>query len=123
MLLARTINNHFKGQPMSRSKNSHPATPSTPHGPKTQAAIVEQNQHHTTKDANEAGPHEVPDAEVKEVHDKELKGELHTGKHRLVENRVQHDKSDIASEKNRLFAKKHKHGNPGGKLNGGPSHQ
>ena len=102
---------------MSRSKNSHPATPSTIHGPKTQAAIIEQGHQHTTKDAHEAGPHEVPD--------KELKGELHTGKHRLVENRVQHDKSDIASEKNRLFddAKKHKHGNPGGKLNGGPTHQ
>ena len=110
---------------MSRSKNSHSASPSTAHGPKTQAAIVEQNHQHTTKDAHEAGPHEVPDAEVKEVHDKELEGELHTGKHRLVENRVQHDDADKASDKNRLIddAKKHKHGNPGGRLNGGPSHE
>jgi hypothetical protein len=109
---------------MSRSKNSHPATPNSVHGPKTQAAIAEQNHQHTTKDAHDAGPREVPDAEVKSAHDSELKGELHTGKHRLVENRVQHDDADKASDKTRLSddAKKHKHGNPGGKLNGGPTH-
>ena len=110
---------------MSRSKNSHPSNPSTTHGPKTQAAITEQNHHHTAKDAHDAGPREVSDAEVKEVHDQELKGELNTGKHRLVENRVQHDDANKASDKNRLAedAKKHKHGNPGGKLNGRPSHE
>jgi hypothetical protein len=108
---------------MTHSKNSHPPTPSSTHGPKTQAAIAEQAKSHA-KDAT-PGPREVQDGEVKAEHDKELAGELHTGKHRLVENRVQHDDADKASDKNRLSddAKKHKHGNPGGKLNGGPTHQ
>lgn len=108
---------------MSNSKNSHPSTPSSTHGPKTRAAIAEQAHSHA-KDQKDAGPREVPDGEVKEEHDKELEGELHTGKHRLVENRIQHDDADKASLKNRLSddAKKHKHGNPGGKLNGGPTH-
>jgi hypothetical protein len=110
---------------MSRSKNSHPAAPTTSHGPKTQAAITEQLRHHNEKDGREEGPREVPDAEIAEVHDMELKGELRTGKHRLVENRVQHDDADKKSDKNRLAAdaKRHKHGNPGGKLNGGPTHE
>ncbi|MEO6211208.1 MAG: hypothetical protein ABIQ10_13915 [Gemmatimonadaceae bacterium] len=107
---------------MSNSKNSHSSTPSSTHGPKTQAAIAEQAHSHTKEEHDAAGPREVPDGEVKDAHDRELKGELHTGKHRLVENRVQHDDADKASDKNRLTddAKKHKHGNPGGKLNGGP---
>jgi hypothetical protein len=107
---------------MSRSKNSHPSAPITTHGPKTQAAITEQLRHHNGKDGE--GPREVPDAEIAEVHTLELKGELRTGKHRLVENRVQHDDADKKSDKNRLAAdaKRHKHGNPGGKLNGGTAH-
>ncbi|MBA2686332.1 MAG: hypothetical protein H0U66_17745 [Gemmatimonadaceae bacterium] len=110
---------------MSNSKNSHSSTPNSTHGPKTQAAIAKQAHSHTKEEHDAAGPREVPDGEVKDIHDKELEGELHTGKHRLVENRVQHDDADKASDKNRLAddAKKHKHGNPGGKLNGGPSHQ
>ncbi len=109
---------------MSHSKNSHPPTPSSAHGPKTQAAIAKQAKSHANEEGT-AGPREVPDGEIKDEHDKELAGELHTGKHRLVENRVQHDDADKASDKNRLSddAKKHKHGNPGGKLNGGPTHQ
>ena len=109
---------------MSHSKNSHPPTPTSLHGPKTQAAIAEQAHSHAKNGNGAAGPREVPDEEIKGVHDKELAGGLHTGKHRLVENRVQHDQADKASDKNRLSddAKKHKHGNPGGKLNGGPTH-
>ena len=69
-------------------------------------------------------PREVPDAEIAAVHAKEIKGELCTGKHRLVEDRVQHDDANKKSDKNRLAAdaKRHKHGNPHGKLNGGQSH-
>lgn len=109
---------------MSKSRNSHPSNPTTSHGPKTQAAIAKQNHDHSEHDPKASGGREVSDAEIKDVHDKELDGELHTGKHRLVENRVQHDDADKASDKNRLAddAKKHKHGNPGGKLNGGPTH-
>jgi hypothetical protein len=110
---------------MSHSKNDHPSNPTSGHGPKTQSAIAKQNHTHTAKDHEDAGPREVPDAEIKGEHDKELKGEGSSGKHRLVENRVQHDDADKASDKNRLAddAKKHKHGNPGGKLNGGPTHE
>lgn len=109
---------------MSRSKNSHPSAPITTHGPKTQAAITEQLRHHNGKDGPAVGPREVPDAEIAAVHTMELQGELRTGKHRLVENRVQHDDADKKSDKNRLAAdaKRHKHGNPGGKLNGGTAH-
>jgi len=110
---------------MSRSKNSHPPVPTTLHGPKTQAAITQQLRTHDEKTAQRtAGPREVPDVEIADVHDKELKGEISTGKHRLVENRVQHDDADMKSDKNRLAAdaKKHKHGNPHGKLNGGTDH-
>ncbi len=109
---------------MSRSKNSHPSPPTTTHGPKTQAALAQQVQQHTSNGAYPAGPREVPDAEIADVHEKELKGELSTGKHRLVEDRVQHDVADKKSDKNRLAAdaKRHKHGNPRGKLNGGSSH-
>ncbi|MEP7067323.1 MAG: hypothetical protein ABI889_14915 [Gemmatimonadota bacterium] len=109
---------------MSRSKNSHPPTPSSLHGPKTQSAIIEQMKQHNEKNAHrDAGPREVPDSEIADVHEKEIKGELTTGKHRLVEDRVQHDEADKKSDKNRLAAdaKKHKHGNPHGKLNGGNS--
>ncbi|MBK5187837.1 MAG: hypothetical protein JJD97_06295 [Gemmatimonadaceae bacterium] len=110
---------------MSRSKNSHPSIPTVLHGPKTQAAITEQIRHPDgADDSHPVGPREVPDAEIADVHDKELKGELHTGKHRLVEDRVQHDTANQKSEKTRLAddAKKHKHGNPHGKLNGGTDH-
>ena len=108
---------------MSHSKNSHPSTPTSVHGPKTQAAIAEQAHSHTKDKHDAEGPREVPDGEIKAAHDQELAGELHTGKHRLMENRVQHDDADKASDKTRLSddAKKHKHGNPGGKLNGGPT--
>ncbi|MDQ2767377.1 MAG: hypothetical protein M3Y30_09500 [Gemmatimonadota bacterium] len=106
---------------MSRSKNSHPSVPTTLHGPKTRAALIEQLKHHDDKSA---GPREVPDAEIASVHTKEINGEIATGKHRLVEDRVQHDDADKKSDKNRLAAdaRKHKHGNPHGKLNGGTDH-
>jgi hypothetical protein len=107
---------------MSRSKNSHPPAPTSLHGPKTQSAIVQQMRKHAAKDGQSAGgPREVPDSEIADVHTREIKGELSTGKHRLVENRVQHDEADKNSDKNRLSAdsKRHKHGNPHGKLNGG----
>ena len=106
---------------MSRSKNSHPPTPAITHGPKTQAAIAQQIRKHNEQ---AAGPREVPDAEIADVHAKEIKGEICTGKHRLVEDRVQHDVADKKSDKNRLAAdaRKHKHGNPHGKLNGGTDH-
>lgn len=110
---------------MSRSKNSHPSAPTTIHGPKTRAALIEQLEQHDEKLAHlAAGPREVPDDEVAAVHTKEIKRELCTGKHRLVEDRVQHDDADKKSDKNRLAAdaKKHKHGNPHGKLNGGATH-
>jgi hypothetical protein len=109
---------------MSRSKNSHPKSPAKLQGPKTHTAVVEQLREHTAKKARRAkGPREVPDAEIASAHTKELEGELGTGKHRLVENRVQHDVADQKSDKNRLYddAKRHKHGNPHGKLNGGPT--
>jgi len=106
---------------MSRSKNSHPSSPTSLHGPKTRSAIMQQIKQHIQKD-DAAGPREVPDSEIADVHEKEINGELHTGKHRLAENRVQHDQADKNSDKNRLAAdaKRHKHGNPHGKLNGGP---
>ena len=107
---------------MSRSKNSHPPAPTSLHGPKTQSAIMQQMRTHTAKDGHRAaGPREVPDSEIADVHTREIKGELSTGKHRLAENRVQHDEADKNSDKNRLSAdsKRHKHGNPHGKLNGG----
>ncbi|HMI58940.1 MAG TPA: hypothetical protein VK511_12880 [Gemmatimonadaceae bacterium] len=106
---------------MSRSKNSHPSAPSSIHGPKTRAALTEQLRQHAEA---LAGPREVPDAEIASVHTQELKGEICTGKHRLVEDRVQHDDADKKSDKNRLAAdaRKHKHGNPHGKLNGGTDH-
>jgi hypothetical protein len=110
----------LRGLPMSRSKNSHPSAPTSLHGPKTQSAILQQmKQHNETHRA--AGPREVPDSEIAEVHNKEIKRELSTGKHRLTEDRVQHDEADKNSDKNRLAAdaKRHKHGNPHGKLNGG----
>ncbi|HMA01460.1 MAG: hypothetical protein ACM34L_00295 [Gemmatimonas sp.] len=107
---------------MSRSKNSHPSSPTSLHGPKTRSAIMQQMKLHTQKDGSAAGPREVPDSEIADVHEKEINGELNTGKHRLAENRVQHDQADKNSDKNRLAAdaKRHKHGNPHGKLNGGP---
>jgi len=107
---------------MSRSKNSHPSSPTSLHGPKTQSAIMQQMKHHIQKNGGAAGPREVPDSEIADVHEKEISGELNTGKHRLAENRVQHDEADKNSDKNRLAAdaKRHKHGNPHGKLNGGP---
>ena len=111
---------------MSRSKNSHPSAPASLHGPKTQSAIVQQMRQHTEKDAHRAaGPREVPDSEIADIHEKEIKGELSTGKHRLTEDRVQHDTADKKSDKNRLAAdaKRHKHGNPHGRLNGGQTHQ
>ncbi len=110
---------------MSRSKNSHPSAPAAIHGPKTQSAIMQQLKHHDEKNAHRAtGPREVSDTEIADVHDREIKGELCTGKHRLTEDRVQHDEADKKSDKNRLAAdaKKHKHGNPHGKLNGGTDH-
>lgn len=109
---------------MSRSKNSHPSAPASPHGPKTQSAIMQKMKQHAEKDAQRAsGPREVPDSEIAEVHTREINGELCTGKHRLAEDRVQHDEADKNSDKNRLAAdaKRHKHGNPHGKLNGGPT--
>jgi hypothetical protein len=111
---------------MSRSKNSHPSAPTSLHGPKTQSAITQQIRHHNGKNGNgAAGPREVPDAEIAAVHTREINGEICTGKHRLVEDRVQHDNADKKSDKNRLAAdaKRHKHGNPHGKLNGGQTHQ
>lgn len=107
---------------MSRSKNSHPKSPAQLHGPKTLTALIERLRQHVIK---RKGPREVPDAEIASVHAGELDGQLCTGKHRLVENRVQHDVADQKSDKNRLYAdaKRHKHGNPHGKLNGGPNHQ
>lgn len=107
---------------MSRSKNSHPSSPASLHGPKTQSAIMQQMKHHPQRSGSAGGPREVPDSEIAEVHEKEINGDLHTGKHRLAENRVQHDEADKNSDKNRLAAdaKRHKHGNPHGKLNGGP---
>ena len=106
---------------MSRSKNSHPSAPSSIHGPKTRAALFDQLRQHAE---TLAGPREVPDAEIASVHTKEINGEVCTGKHRLVEDRVQHDDADKKSDKNRLAAdaRKHKHGNPHGKLNGGTDH-
>jgi hypothetical protein len=109
---------------MSRSKNSHPSAPTSLHGPKTQTAIIQQMRQHNGNNAQRApGPREVPDSEIAGVHDREIKRELSTGKHRLAEDRVQHDEADKNSDKNRLAAdsKKHKHGNPHGKLNGGPT--
>ncbi len=110
---------------MSRSKNSHPTAPATIHGPKTQAAITEQSHRPSEKDGHGKGAREVSDAEIADLHNKELNGELNTGKHRLVENRIQHDDANKKSDKNRLAAdaKKHKHGNPGGRLNGGATHE
>jgi hypothetical protein len=104
---------------MSRSKNSHPSAPASLHGPKTQSAIVQQVRQRNALRA--AGPREVPDSEIAEVHDREIRRELSTGRHRLAEGRVQHDEADKNSDKNRLAAdaKRHKHGNPHGKLNGG----
>jgi hypothetical protein len=109
---------------MSRSKNSHPSAPTTTHGPKTKAALAQQLKTHSNNGTRPAGPREVPDAEIAAVHAKEIKGELCTGKHRLVEDRVQHDDADKKSDKNRLAAdaKRHKHGNPHGKLNGRTTH-
>lgn len=109
---------------MSRSKNSHPSAPTTTHGPKTKAALAQQLKNHSHNGTRPAGPREVPDAEIAAVHAKEIKGEICTGKHRLVEDRVQHDVADKKSDKNRLAAdaKKHKHGNPHGKLNGRQPH-
>ena len=111
---------------MSRSKNSHPSSPTSLHGPKTQSAITQQLRQHTEKNGNRAaGPREVPDSEIADVHTREINGEICTGKHRLVEDRVQHDTANKKSDKNRLAAdaKRHKHGNPHGKLNGGaPRH-
>ena len=107
---------------MSRSKNSHPSAPASLHGPKTQSAIVQQMRKRPEANGRRAGgPREVPDSEIADVHTREIRGELCTGKHRLVENRVQHDEADKNSDKNRLSAdsKRHKHGNPRGKLNGG----
>jgi hypothetical protein len=106
---------------MSRSKNNHPKAPEKVHGPKTHTALIEQLRNHDSK--KKVGPRKVPDAEIAQTHDKELKGEARTGKHRLVENRVQHDEADHNSDKNRLYAdsKRHKHGNPHGQLNGGPT--
>ena len=106
---------------MSRSRNSHPKTPEPVHGPKTRQAIEDRlSGHQTSHDRRAAGPREIPDAEVKHVHELELDGVLHTGKHRLSENRSQHDEADHNSDKTRLAkdAKKHKHGNPHGLLNG-----
>jgi hypothetical protein len=107
---------------MSRSKNSHPSAPTTLHGPKTQTAILQQMKQHNEA-LRAAGPRAVPDSEIAEIHNKEIKRELSTGKHRLAEDRVQHDEADKNSDKNRLAAdaKRHKHGNPHGKLNGGPT--
>jgi hypothetical protein len=109
---------------MSRSKNSHPSAPTTTHGPKTKAALAEQLKTHSHNGTPPAGPREVPDAEIAAVHAKEIKGELCTGKHRLVEDRIQHDDANKKSDKNRLAAdaKRHKHGNPHGKLNGRATH-
>ena len=107
---------------MSRSKNSHPPAPTSLHGSKTRSALVQQMRKHADTDGTRAGgPREVPDSEIADVHTREIRGELCTGKHRLVENRVQHDEADKNSDKNRLSAesKRHKHGNPRGKLNGG----
>ena len=106
---------------MSRSKNSHPKVPTKLHGPKTLTALVETVR---KRPAKRKGPREVPDAEIAGVHSKELHGEPCSGKHRLVENRVQHDVANQKSDKNRLYedAKRHKHGNPRGRLNGGPTH-
>ena len=107
---------------MSRSKNSHPSAPASLHGPKTQSAIAQQMKKHAeTNGPHAAGPRVVPDSEIADVHTRELNGELSTGKHRLAENRVQHDEADKNSDKNRLSAdaKRHKHGNPHGRLNGG----
>lgn len=105
---------------MSRSKNSHPKSPTKLHGPKTLTALIERLRQHTSR---RKGPREVPDAEIASAHAKELDGQPCTGKHRLVENRAQHDVADQKSDKNRLYAdaKRHKHGNPHGKLNGGPT--
>jgi hypothetical protein len=107
---------------MSRSKNSHPSAPTAIHGPKTQAALTEQLKQHNNK---AKGPREVPDAEIATMHAKEINGEICTGKHRLVEDRCQHDDANKKSDKNRLAAdsRRHKHGNPHGKLNGGPDHR
>ena len=106
---------------MSRSKNSHPKTPSQLHGPKTLTALTERLRQHAAK---RRGPREVPDAEIASALARELDGQPCTGKHRLVENRVQHDVANQKSDKNRLYedAKRHKHGNPRGRLNGGPTH-
>jgi hypothetical protein len=107
---------------MSRSKNSHPSVPTTLHGPKTQSAILQQMKQHNEAH-RAAGPRGVSDSEIADVHDREIRGEICTGKHRLAEDRVQHDEADKNSDKNRLAAdaKRHKHGNPHGKLNGGPA--
>jgi len=110
---------------MSRSKNSHKPAPTILHGPKTRAALIEKLKQHDGKKARLAnGPRVVPDAEVATVHAKEINREICTGKHRLVEDRCQHDVAEKKSDKNRLAAdaKKHKHGNPRGKLNGGATH-
>jgi hypothetical protein len=107
---------------MSRSKNSHSSSPTKLHGPKTLTALIATLRQRV---ANRKGPREVPDAEIASVHARELDGQPCSGKHRLVENRVQHDVANQKSDKNRLYAdaKRHKHGNPHGKLNGGPTHQ
>jgi len=110
---------------MSRSKNSHPSVPTIVHGPKTQAALIQRLKQHDGKQERRAnGPRIVPDEEVATAHNKEIKREVCTGKHRLVEDRCQHDNAEKKSDKNRLAAdaKKHKHGNPHGKLNGGATH-
>ena len=110
---------------MSRSKNSHPSAPSVIHGPKTRAALMEQLKQHVVKLARLAtGPRAVPDEEIASLHVKEINGDCCTGKHRLVEDRKQHDVAEKKSDKNRLAAdaRKHKHGNPHGKLNGGATH-
>ena len=107
---------------MSRSKNSHPKSPTKLHGPKTLIALIDRIRDHAAK---RRGPREVPDAEIASAHARELEGQPCSGKHRLVENRAQHDVANQKSDKNRLYAdaKRHKHGNPRGRLNGGPTHQ
>ncbi len=109
---------------MSRSKNSHPKTPTILHGPKTIEAIVQQRRSQQPNgNGHAAGPLEVPDTLRAQQHERELRGEVNSGKFRLAEKRVQHDEADHNSEKTRLAkdAKRHHHGNPRGQSNGGAS--
>jgi hypothetical protein len=61
------------------------------------------------REANDPNSHGKKSAEAKHVHEREIGDTEHDGRHRLFEDRKQHDEADRNSDKNRLIKDVDKH--------------